>query len=149
MHSKYLKTLPMTSQGIGVSLVRLKNALKSDPDNEYLKSKLQITNDYWDGVINELISKRKTEPLDLKSFIPSKEIPEEIRNNPEKYIPVGENCYTVGDMDNKCPFWDVVEVDFHDWGYCHYLKTGDGFPGGDKIRLLWDETKNCGLNRGD
>ncbi len=81
-------------------------------------------------------------------------------------IPEGVTCYTPKSVRTgehgmphlqieTCPFWKWRS----DWpkgqnGYCRFLKAGDATQGLDRqgrprsTLMLWDQTKECGLNPG-
>lgn len=61
----------------------------------------------------------------------------------EQHIPVGTYCY---DNSGLCPFFDFhPQIDYHTNGYCHLMHNGDWFTS-DRIGLLWDQVKICGIN---
>lgn len=89
-----------------------------------------------------------------------KEIPKEVWDNPDKYIPEGNYCYIIDKsrMPPKepdfslpiiyCPFWDSNENQLHQSnGYCHLLKLGDWMK--EASGLLWDQLKECTINELD
>ena len=57
-------------------------------------------------------------------------------------IPHGCYCY---DENGVCPFWDSMpSMGEHSHGYCHWIESGDWES--DGTSLLWDQTKECGIN---
>lgn len=75
-----------------------------------------------------------------------KDIPQHVRDNPEKFIPKGFYCHgRIKPELELCPFWDCDNTKLEqDNGYCHYLKQGDWEM--DWISLLWDMCKECDIN---
>ena len=76
----------------------------------------------------------------------------------ERMIPNGEYCYSNLNIDHSftppkiktstCMFWDkMAGYEDQQSGYCHYLKVGDMDP--DGTFLLFDQVKECGINRED
>lgn len=60
----------------------------------------------------------------------------------KRVIPKGHCCY---DENGVCPFWDSMpSMGDQNHGYCHWLEAGDWESEG--TRLLWDQTKECGIN---
>jgi hypothetical protein len=58
-------------------------------------------------------------------------------------IPKGVYCY---DENGICPYWSKQkDKPDHDNGYCSFLGRGDWEVEG--LSLLWDQVKECGLNR--
>jgi len=88
-----------------------------------------------------------------------------IEDNPEleklfeRVIPKGDYCYTHNYIEKKsdgmfirhinlCPFWEKnLDVGDQESGYCHLLDQGDWQE--DGTFLLWDQVKECGLNKDD
>lgn len=77
--------------------------------------------------------------------------------NPEKYIPTGSYCYKINKIvyengvprikKTPCVFWDYDKnQDSQNYGYCHFLKSGDWFDELHGPSLLWDMCKECGIN---
>lgn len=65
-------------------------------------------------------------------------ITQDMRDNPEKYVPEGMYCYSsTGESGvnaegipyrkvQKCPFWDYdPDMPNQENGYCHFLREGD------------------------
>lgn len=64
----------------------------------------------------------------------------------KKNIPSGPYCY---DENGKCPYWlKVPKHGSQNDGYCKYLKIGD-WEVHDRLSLLWDAVKECGINDDD
>jgi hypothetical protein len=62
-------------------------------------------------------------------------------------IPEGLYCYGHdGSKRVVCPYWSIREdKPNQNNGYCSYLKYGDWESEG--LSLLWDQVKECGINR--
>ena len=57
-------------------------------------------------------------------------------------IPKGCYCY---DENGNCPYWHLFKsLPKQENGYCHRLKAGDWEI--DRLSLLWDQVKECGIN---
>jgi hypothetical protein len=69
--------------------------------------------------------------------------------NPQTSIPLGHYCYTIiGHSPGKikvkiCPFWRKMNKG----AYCTYMRTYANW--GDTSNLIWDQCKECGINRGE
>lgn len=69
-------------------------------------------------------------------------------------LPKGSENATGGYTPRRicCPYWDKLEGhQYQEDGYCHWMDCGDyfqdenGVPNG--TMLLWDQVKECGLNK--
>ena len=75
--------------------------------------------------------------------------------HPRDSIPEGHYCYSIVSIDEKtagirikhCPFYKKVygkPIQMN--GYCGLLKRGD-WQTAKGIGMLWDEVKECGINK--
>ena len=85
----------------------------------------------------------------------------EIKTKDTSVIPEGSYCHgkVVSIPDSRqpmgvrletpemCPYWTSrTDRPKQEDGYCKFLEKGDG---DDKIFLLWDQVKACGINEDD
>ena len=65
-----------------------------------------------------------------------------LREKTHERIPKGVYCY---DENGVCPFWSRIALaPTIDSGYCSFLARSDAEVG---FGLLWDQVKECGVNR--
>jgi hypothetical protein len=57
-------------------------------------------------------------------------------------IPKGIYCYSGPRGANPCPYWSLLD-EYN--GYCAYLGVSDEEC--DGLSLLWDQCKECGINK--
>ena len=76
-----------------------------------------------------------------------KKIPEDAWDYPDLFIPKGFYCYDYIDGEfYLCPFWNIDnEKPEQENGYCHFMGKGDWEL--NSIALLWDQCKECDVNR--
>jgi hypothetical protein len=61
-------------------------------------------------------------------------------------IPEGMYCYTgVNGKIKVCPYWGLRGEETQNNGYCSFLGRGDSDV---DFGLLWDQVKECGINKG-
>lgn len=62
-------------------------------------------------------------------------------------IPTGCYCYShVNGKQVNCPYWSMrPDKPVQDNGYCAFLGRGDWES--EHISLLWDQVKECGINK--
>ena len=68
-------------------------------------------------------------------------------NNPHPEIPTGNYCYN---KNGVCPYWEKhPEHGAQNDGYCVFLELGDwdADENGMGFTLLWDQCKECDINR--
>jgi hypothetical protein len=70
-----------------------------------------------------------------------------LRKKDESLIPEGVYCHTHREQGLYCPYWDTNPyAPKQEFGYCSYLAEGDWES--DKLSLLWDACKECGIREG-
>jgi len=66
-------------------------------------------------------------------------------SQPNPNIPKGVYCY---DQNGVCPHWSIrKDKPEQENGYCSHLKRGDWEV--ERFGLLWDQVKECGIDRVD
>lgn len=144
---------PFTSMPLGKTRASIQAVNRPDSIRKYKKyflEKIRTEPSFRESVmrLKGKILGCYCKPLDCHGDIIA-----EFLDHPENFIPKGVYCYTPTGFDEQgdtiieiCPFWDTHTGREHqNNGYCHYLKMGDWES--EEFTLLWDQCKECGVNK--